>query len=42
MYTFSKCIEGKAKGDTVKIGVKRRIGNEYNEYTMSVTLDNRD
>ena len=42
MENFSRCIEGKAKGDTVKIGVKRRIGSNYNEYTMAVTLDTRD
>lgn len=42
MLTFSKCIQTKSKGDTVKVSVKRKIGNEYNEYTMKVTLDNRD
>lgn len=42
MVNFSKCIQTKAKGDTVKVGVKRKIGNEYNVYTMKVILDNRD
>lgn len=42
MESFGKCIQDKAKGDTVKVGVKRKIGNDYNVYTMKVILDTRD
>ncbi len=42
MDKFSSHIEGKSKGDTVNVWIKRRIGTEYNMYDMSVTLDYRD
>lgn len=42
MASYKNFIEGKEKGDEVEVTVKRRIGNEYNEYTLKVILSSRD
>lgn len=42
MDSFRDFIEGKSKGDTVVIKVRRRIGSDYNEYTMPIVLNSRD
>lgn len=42
MNLYKNFIEGREKGDEIEVTVKRRIGNEYNEYTIQVILDSRD
>lgn len=42
MSYFRNYIEARSKGDEILIKVKRRIGNEYNEYSMNVLLGSRD
>ena len=42
MNVFRNYIERRTKGDSIQIKVKRKIGNEYNEYSMTVTLNSRD
>lgn len=42
MNVFRNYIERREKGDTIQVKVKRKIGNEYNEYSMTVTLNSRD
>lgn len=42
MNKFRNYVERKEKGDTIKVKVKRKIGNVYNVYSMVLTLDSRD
>lgn len=42
MNKFRNYIELKEKGDTIQVRVKRKIGNTYNEYSMTLTLESRD
>lgn len=42
MESFRSLIENKTKGDEVRIKVKRKIGDTYNEYDIKVILGSRD